>query len=56
MADQQAGAPQGSQPQGASHQRTAQMEASQTKPARAPYQAAFGTSSGAAVIRDYAGL
>jgi len=58
MSSQQPGAPAASEQPGASSDQAPQMEASQPRKApRAPGLAAFGTSSGAAVIfRDYASI
>ncbi len=57
MAMQQAGVPVDADQQGGTGSRPVQMNMTQGKPAKAPTQAAFGTSSGAAVVfRDFASI
>ncbi len=57
MAMQQAGVHEDPKQQGTGGSRPVQMGAAQGKPVKAPVQAAFGTSSGAAVVfRDYASI
>jgi hypothetical protein len=54
---QQAGVPVDADQQGGTGSRPVQMNMTQGKPAKAPTQAAFGTSSGAAVVfRDFASI
>jgi hypothetical protein len=43
-------------PQAGAETRPAQMGATPDKPVKAPVQAAFGTSSGAVVFRDFASI
>ena len=53
----QADAPEGADQRNASPGPAPQMEASQPRPAGAPFQAAFGSGGGAALVfRDYASI